>query len=183
MHAICNHISESPVPLEFTPVLGILIGVVVTLLLVAFVIMLILRMKYKSSKMHQQPGPKRRESSTSNNGFCQSRNNDNLDPDAEEYFCLQPSSSGGNSNGCNSVSKPNVVATMSRNHKVNGGHHQSQRSLCPPDSLDQGQQHNPDVIPGALHHVSIHGPGMNLSANSCHFKLLSFCFLKWKLVD
>merc|ERR1719471_1294766 len=41
---------ESPVPLEFTPVLGILIGVVVTLLLVAIVIILILRMKYKSSQ-------------------------------------------------------------------------------------------------------------------------------------
>ena len=50
--------TESPVPLEFTPVLGILIGVVVTLLLVAFVIMLILRLKYKNtstrSKQQQQ---------------------------------------------------------------------------------------------------------------------------------
>ena len=42
--------AESPVPLEFTPVLGILIGVVVTLMLVAIVIILILRMKYKSSQ-------------------------------------------------------------------------------------------------------------------------------------
>jgi len=38
---------ESPVPLEFTPVLGILVGVVVTLLLVALVIILILRLKYR----------------------------------------------------------------------------------------------------------------------------------------
>merc|ERR1712141_982894 len=49
---------ESPVPLEFTPVLGILIGVVVTLMLVALVIMLILRLKYKNtstrSKQRQQ---------------------------------------------------------------------------------------------------------------------------------
>ena len=41
--------SESPVPLEFTPVLGILIGVVLTLFLIALVIILVLRIKYKSS--------------------------------------------------------------------------------------------------------------------------------------
>ena len=35
--------AESPVPLQFTPVLGILVGVVVTLMLVAFVILLVLR--------------------------------------------------------------------------------------------------------------------------------------------
>ena len=41
--------AESPVPLEFTPVLGILIGVVLTLFLIALVIILVLRIKYKSS--------------------------------------------------------------------------------------------------------------------------------------
>lgn len=133
---------ESPVPLEFTPVLGILIGVVVTLLLVAFVIMLILRMKYKTSKRMQQQ--QRRGSSTnSNNG--QSRN----DPDAEEYFCLKPSSDN------NSSSKPTVVATAAqnshqnsaRNHKVNGGHHQ----LRP--TLGAIEDHNPDLIPGKLQRI------------------------------
>ena len=44
------HVStESPVPLEFTPVLGILIGVVLTLFVIALVIILVLRLKYKSS--------------------------------------------------------------------------------------------------------------------------------------
>ena len=41
--------AESPVPLEFTPVLGILIGVVLTLFFIALVIILVLRIKYKSS--------------------------------------------------------------------------------------------------------------------------------------
>ena len=36
-------------PLEFTPVLGILIGVVLTLFLIALVVILVLRLKYKSS--------------------------------------------------------------------------------------------------------------------------------------
>ncbi len=43
---------ENPpiVPVEFTPVLGVLIGVVLTLMLVALVIILVLRMKYKSGR-------------------------------------------------------------------------------------------------------------------------------------
>ena len=41
--------AESPVPLEFTPVLGILIGVVLTLFLIALVIILVLRIKYKTN--------------------------------------------------------------------------------------------------------------------------------------
>ena len=36
-------------PLEFTPVLGILIGVVLTLFVIALVIILVLRLKYKTS--------------------------------------------------------------------------------------------------------------------------------------
>ena len=39
--------AESPVPLEFTPVLGILVGVVLTLMLVVLVVILVLRLKYK----------------------------------------------------------------------------------------------------------------------------------------
>ena len=35
--------------MEFTPVLGILIGVVLTLFLIALVVILVLRLKYKSS--------------------------------------------------------------------------------------------------------------------------------------
>ena len=74
-HKIFSRFAESPVPLEFTPVLGILIGVVVTLLLVAFVIMLILRLKYKTSKRNSQ----------------ENRNNPSDLEDDEEYFCLKPS--------------------------------------------------------------------------------------------
>jgi len=156
---------ESPVPLEFTPVLGILIGVVVTLLLVAFVIMLILRLKYKNTstrnKQQQNQTMQRRGSNNSNNGGCRSRK---ADPDDEEYFCLRPTNTTVATEATMVASKPNVVATAAiRNHKVNGGpggghggHHQPQR----PTDIDH---HNPDVIPGGnsaglLHHVSIHGP-------------------------
>ncbi len=41
--------TESPVPLEFTPFLGILLGVVVTLLAVAVAIVLLIRCRYTSS--------------------------------------------------------------------------------------------------------------------------------------
>ena len=47
--------SESPVPLEFTPFLGILVGVVLTLVLVAFVVILILRIKYQQSHHNRHP--------------------------------------------------------------------------------------------------------------------------------
>ena len=90
LHCCFFPFSESPVPLEFTPVLGILIGVVVTLLLVAFVIMLILRLKYKNTstrnKQQQNQTMQRRGSNNSNNGGCRSRK---ADPDDEEYFCLR----------------------------------------------------------------------------------------------
>ena len=46
---------ESPVPLEFTPFLGILVGVVLTLVLVAFVVILILRIKYQQSHHNRHP--------------------------------------------------------------------------------------------------------------------------------
>jgi len=148
---------ESPVPLEFTPVLGILIGVVVTLLLVAFVIMLILRLKYKNtstrSKQQQQNQIQRRGSNSSNNGQKYSRKA--TDPDDEEYFCLRPTNTTVATEATMVASKPNVVATAAiRNHKVNGGGHPQR----PTDIAD----HNPDVIPGGnsglMHHVSIHGP-------------------------
>ena len=101
-------ITESPVPLEFTPVLGILIGVVVTLLLVAFVIMLILRIKYKNSKRNNQENGPRAQTDME---------------DDEEYFCLKPSE------------RP--MATLQRSQKVNlsGGHLEMENNEHNPDIM------------------------------------------------
>ena len=54
-HGVHFFFAESPVPLEFTPFLGILIGVVLTLVLVAFVVILILRIKYQQSHHNRHP--------------------------------------------------------------------------------------------------------------------------------
>jgi len=48
---------ETPVPIEFTPFLGILAGAVITLLLIAIVIILIIRCKYRERPNNQQPEP------------------------------------------------------------------------------------------------------------------------------
>ena len=90
-------ISESPVPLEFTPVLGILVGVVLTLMLVAFVVILVLRLKYQTNKtknndrannrkqnQHQQNNKNKQERTKANNTASAIPN----DKDAEEYYCM-----------------------------------------------------------------------------------------------
>lgn len=106
--------------------------------------MLILRMKYKTSKRMQQQ--QRRGSSTnSNNG--QSRN----DPDAEEYFCLKASSDNNKPVAVAAQnSHQNSSVAAARNHKVNGGHHQHH----PRPTLGVIEDHNPDLIPG-VHHVNV----------------------------
>lgn len=48
---------ETPVPIEFTPFLGILAGAVGTLLLIAIVIILIIRHKYRDRPTNPQPEP------------------------------------------------------------------------------------------------------------------------------
>ena len=97
---------ESPVALEFTPVLGILIGVVATMLLVAFVIILVLRIKYKTGKringkttsvtMHSNSGRRYETAALDNHLKAKATPNQK---DEEEYFCLpQPEPEDG-SNG------------------------------------------------------------------------------------
>ena len=103
------------------------------------VIMLILRLKYKSSQKHQQQQrDNRRASTSSNNGFTAPSNNrkcNKNDPDEEEYYCLRPTGT---------TSKPTVVATSSRGYKS-----------------DRSDDRNPDVIPGSGGiHVNIHAPGI-----------------------
>ena len=41
---------ESPVPLQFTPFLGILAGIILTLLFIVLVIIFVIRLKYKYNK-------------------------------------------------------------------------------------------------------------------------------------
>ncbi len=63
-------LSESPVPLEFTPVLGILIGVVATMLAIAAAIFLLIRCKYTattSGTRSSKPGGRRRRRKESGN--------------------------------------------------------------------------------------------------------------------
>ena len=95
--------TESPVPLEFTPVLGILVGVVLTLMLVAFVVILILRLKYQTHKTAKNNGRtnNRRQAQqhvSQNNGKkkekTKANNNSKATPnekDAEEYYCMTSS--------------------------------------------------------------------------------------------
>jgi hypothetical protein len=73
------------VPLEFTPVLGILVGVVTTLMLVALVIILVLRIKYKTKAGHS-PDPRRYN-------------------DQDHFYCLKAdldADAGGRSTKCSS---------------------------------------------------------------------------------
>ena len=88
-------ISESPVPLEFTPVLGILVGVVLTLMLVAFVVILVLRLKYQTNKTKNNDRANNRKQNQQNNKNKQERTKANNtasaipnDKDAEEYYCM-----------------------------------------------------------------------------------------------
>ena len=105
------YIAENPVPLEFTPVLGILIGVVITLMLVAFVIILVLRLKYKNN--HGRGGAKATTGSIVTAKAMNGANGMNgkpgnryvdpamkaKDPDEEEYFCLQQPEPEGHESG------------------------------------------------------------------------------------
>lgn len=82
---------ESPVPLEFTPVLGILIGVVLTLLLVALVIILVLRIKYRNHKPPQnmQNLASRQPKDRTFKPDLNVKSAIPTQQDAEEYYCIQ----------------------------------------------------------------------------------------------
>ena len=43
-------LSESPVPLQFTPVLGVLAGIVLSMFLLILVVVMVIRLKYRYSK-------------------------------------------------------------------------------------------------------------------------------------
>ena len=80
--------SESPVPLEFTPVLGILVGVVITLFAVACVIILVLRVKYRNGNGKRSNGGKKVmvfESGSQDQGPTE---------ESEEEMCLKPQDRG-----------------------------------------------------------------------------------------
>ena len=126
--------TESPVPLEFTPVLGILIGVVVTLLLVAFVIMLILRIKYKTSKRNNH------ENRTANQAQT------DLEDD-EEYFCLKPNE------------RP--MATLQRSHLRQNGNSGDNRHL--EGDIEHNPDIIPGMNHHHHHHLNVQCAGKNLT--------------------
>ena len=143
-------ISESPVPLEFTPVLGILVGVVLTLMLVAFVVILVLRLKYQTNKakntdrannrkqnQHQQNNKNKQERTKANNTTSIPD-----DKDAEEYYCMSlANENSGNKSDTLSSSNKNIsnsrrqVAMLKSSSK-----HANENQLI-------SNELNPDVIP------------------------------------
>lgn len=127
--------------------LGILIGVVVTLLLVAFVIMLILRIKYKTSKRNNHE-----------NRNAAAGNNPQTDlEDDEEYFCLKPSE------------RPMATLQRSQLRNVNGSGDSRHLMGNPVDHGDS--EHNPDIIPGMTHHhhLNIQCAGKNSTIPKCPY--------------
>ena len=143
-------ISESPVPLEFTPVLGILVGVVLTLMLVAFVVILVLRLKYQTNKakntdrannrkqnQHQQNNKNKQERTKANNTTSIPD-----DKDAEEYYCMSlANDNSGNKSDTLSSSNKNIS-----NSRRQGAMQKSSSKHANGNQLISNEL-NPDVIP------------------------------------
>ena len=139
-------ISESPVPLEFTPVLGILVGVVLTLMLVAFVVILVLRLKYQTNKTKNNDRANNRKQNQQNNKNKQERTKANNtasaipnDKDAEEYYCM-------------SLADENKSDTTQRQVSYKNDTHLKKPQTFNSAKYRQGnvlvqQEINPDVIP------------------------------------
>ena len=120
--------------------LGILIGVVVTLLLVAFVIMLILRIKYKTSKRNNH------ENRTANQAQT------DLEDD-EEYFCLKPNE------------RP--MATLQRSHLRQNGNSGDNRHL--EGDIEHNPDIIPGMNHHHHHHLNVQCAGKNLIIPKCPY--------------
>ena len=150
-------ISESTVPLEFTPVLGILVGVVLTLMLVAFVVILVLRLKYQTNKtknndrannrkqnQHQQNNKNKQERTKANNTVSAIPN----DKDAEEYYCM--SLVDGNKNDAQGQVSYKNDSNSKRAPLLNSSKYRQ-------GNVTVQQEINPDVIPNR-HKAQVIGP-------------------------
>ena len=166
------YILESPVPLEFTPVLGILVGVVLTLMLVAFVVILVLRLKYQTNKtknndrvnnrkqnQHQQNNKNKQERTKANNTTSAMPD----DKDAEEYYCMSLADENvGNKSGTQETSNKNN-SNMRHGSLLKGTTKYRQGNIPTPNEL------NPDVIPnrhkaqvmGHMNHQKNNSSGKN----------------------
>ena len=133
-------------PLEFTPVLGILVGVVLTLMLVAFVVILVLRLKYQTNKaknngrgntkrQHQQHPKNKRKGRTKANNPSAIPN----DKDAEEYYCMTLEDSKVETKNNRIVSKNIENVRLNSSLKATNKNRQENSVI--------GVELNPDVIP------------------------------------
>ena len=136
--------------MEFTPVLGILVGVVLTLMLVAFVVILVLRLKYQTNKakntdrannrkqnQHQQNNKNKQERTKANNTTSIPD-----DKDAEEYYCMSLANE-------NSGNKSDTLSSSNRNisnSRRQGAMLKSSSKHANGNQLISNEL-NPDVIP------------------------------------
>ena len=82
-------ISENPMDMEFTPVLGILIGAFVTLGLVGFIVIFVLRVKYKDNSSHNHHHNHMQTNSGVKNGMKNEEQNQGNSKDQEEYYGIR----------------------------------------------------------------------------------------------
>ena len=70
--------AESPVPLQFTPLVGVLAGVVVTLLLLILVVALVVRLKHKYEKRYPRDNSSSDNTEDSDYKSFKCENNENI---------------------------------------------------------------------------------------------------------
>ena len=147
--------------------LGILVGVVLTLMLVAFVVILVLRLKYQTNKTknngrannrkqnQQQQTNKKRERTKANNPTSAIPD----DKDAEEYYCMSLRDDKVENKSDLQVSKGN--ANVRHNIMIKGSSKDRQGNST------IGHELNPDVVPnrhkaqiiGHINHQKHHSSG------------------------
>ena len=162
--------------MEFTPVLGILVGVVLTLMLVAFVVILVLRLKYQTNKtknndrannrkqnQHQQNNKNKQERTKANNTASAIPN----DKDAEEYYCMSLADENvGNKRDTQQASNKNN-SNIRHGSLLKGSAKYRQQNSTIQNEI------NPDVIPnrhkaqviGHINHQKHNSSGKKFSTN------------------
>ena len=153
--------------MEFTPVLGILVGVVLSLLLVAFVVILVLRLKYQTNKAksngrannrkqnQRQPNNTKKDRTKANNLTSTTQD----DKDAEDFYCMSLRDDKMENKSDMTSSSSNTAA------RHNALLHDSSKTRQ--GNLSMGSEINPDIIPnphkahivGHINHQKQHSSG------------------------
>ena len=152
--------------------LGILVGVVLTLMLVAFVVILVLRLKYQTNKtknndrannrkqnQHQQNNKNKQERTKANNTNSAIPD----DKDAEEYYCMSLRDDKVGNKSDMHVSKGNVNVRHNVMIKCPTKNRQGNSTIS--------SELNPDVIPNRqkaqiishINHQKHHSSGKNIT--------------------